>query len=85
VGFVYCDNDGDGVYTTATIPHVSITLQYQTNAGAWQNWLTSPYQQTNDKGWYGYSESAGGHVSGNRVAAGRLHEAERIRRRHLAR
>ncbi|MFZ1934316.1 MAG: YDG domain-containing protein [Thermoguttaceae bacterium] len=55
VGFVYCDNDNDGVYSGhATVPHVTITLQYQDN-GQWQNWTTNPYQQTNDSGWYGFS------------------------------
>ena len=56
VGFVYCDNDGDGKYTgNATIPHVTITLQYQDATGGWLNWTTSPYQQTNDAGWYGFA------------------------------
>ncbi len=61
VGFVYCDNDGDGVYAgNATIPHVTITLQYQDSNGAWQNWTTSPYRQTNDQGWYGFGDLPAG-------------------------
>ena len=56
VGFVYCDNDNDGVYTgNATVPNVTVTLQYQGNAGQWQNWTTSPYRQTNSAGWYGFN------------------------------
>ena len=60
-GYVYCDNDNDGIYTGhSTIPHVTMTLQYQDSTGHWQNWTTNPYQQTNDQGWYGFANLPAG-------------------------